>query len=109
MQIAKSKKVEDVSLVEEKEHEMSKELNELRLRESVMKGHLHSENKKLREQLQEKKGTTCHHGKFVRGSHTMQKTIQVLCHFPQGAVTKILDKNISTIWLSTSTRLQKVH
>lgn len=40
MQIAKSKRVEDVGLMEEKVNEMSKELNKLRLRELVMREHL---------------------------------------------------------------------
>jgi len=51
MQIAKSKKVEYASLMEEKVHEMSKELNDLRIREFVMKEQLQLENNRLMEEL----------------------------------------------------------
>jgi len=40
MQIAKSKKVQDVGLMEEKKNEISKELNNLRLRKSIMREQL---------------------------------------------------------------------
>lgn len=51
MQIDKSQKVEDVGLMEEKVLEMSKELSELRIRESTMKEQLQVENMWLRERL----------------------------------------------------------
>jgi len=41
MQIAKSKSVEDVGLMEEKVNEMGKEFNHLKLRESIMREQLH--------------------------------------------------------------------
>jgi len=54
MQIAKSKTVEDVSLMEEIFLEMGKELSELREEESTMRKQLQAENIWLREKLQEK-------------------------------------------------------
>ena len=51
MQIAKSKEVEDVGLMEGKVQEMSKELNDLMLMESIMKEKLHLENNRVREKL----------------------------------------------------------
>lgn len=52
-QIAKSKKVEYVGLMEEKVLEMGKELSELS-EESTMREQLHAESRWLRKKLQEK-------------------------------------------------------
>lgn len=49
MKIAKSKKLEDMGLMEEKEKQMGKELDDLRLKESIMKEKLQLENKKFKE------------------------------------------------------------
>ena len=54
MQIAKSKKVEDVGFIGEKVLEMGKKLSELREKESTMREQLQEENRWLREKLQEK-------------------------------------------------------
>jgi len=54
MQIAKSKNVEDVDLIEEKFIKMGKELSYLRPRESIMKYQLQEERKILRKRLHEK-------------------------------------------------------
>jgi len=51
MQFTKSKKVEDVGLMEEKVIEMRKELSELRMGDSIMKEKLQEENMRLRERL----------------------------------------------------------
>ena len=51
MQIAKYKKVEYASLIEEKVIEMSKELSEMRMRDSIMKEQLQAENMRLIERM----------------------------------------------------------
>lgn len=54
MQIAKSKGVEDVGLVEERMKKMGEEMVDLRLREATMREQLQMKNKRLKEKLQEK-------------------------------------------------------
>lgn len=54
MQISKSKKVEDMGLMEEKVIEQKKELNNLRLRDLIIREQLQTENIRLKEKLQEK-------------------------------------------------------
>lgn len=54
MKISKSKKVEDVGLMEEKLLEMGKDLSDLMDREYTMRIHLQVENTWLRKKLEEK-------------------------------------------------------
>lgn len=67
MQIAKSKNVEDVGLMKEKFKEMGKELNDMKLMESIMREKLWEETTRVREKLQEKRDTTCYYGKSIYG------------------------------------------
>ena len=53
MQIAKSKNVIDIGLMEERLFEMGKELVDVKLREFFMKEQLQSENMGLKEKIQE--------------------------------------------------------
>lgn len=78
------KRVEYVGLMEKKVKEMGKELNDLRLRELLMRDEIKIKKHKARRAYSRKGDTTCHCDKFNNGTHIMQETIQIICHFPQG-------------------------